>query len=88
MFEFVDFVGYAGTITAFSFMIPQVYRTYTTKSVEDISWAMLVILLTNGALWLTYGLLLDSIPLIIANSISIVVTSTQIILKILYRHNP
>ncbi|TSC86455.1 MAG: hypothetical protein G01um10148_441 [Parcubacteria group bacterium Gr01-1014_8] len=38
MFEVADLFGYAGTLTGISFMIPQVYHTYKTKSVEDISW--------------------------------------------------
>jgi MtN3 and saliva related transmembrane protein len=86
--ELVDILGYAGTVTAFSFMVPQVYLTYKTKSVEDISWGMLFILLTNCILWWGYGFLLPSFPVVLANSIAFVVVVTQIVLKIRYRNNP
>lgn len=47
MIETAEIFGYAGTVTGVSFMIPQVYRTYKTKSVEDISWGMLVLFFLN-----------------------------------------
>lgn len=88
MIEIVDAIGYAGVATATSFMLPQVYKTYKTKSVEDISWGMVSILFLNGALWLIYGLLTATIPLILANSVGMIVCGAQIIMKILYRNNP
>lgn len=86
--ELVDLLGYAGTITTFSFMVPQVYRSYRTKSVEDISWGMLTILLLNCFLWMGYGTLLPSFPVVLANSIALVLVLMQITLKMLYRNNP
>lgn len=84
----VDLVGYAGMVTGVSFMLPQVYRTYRTKSVEDISWGMLALLFLNCVFWLSYGLLSGSLPLIITNLIALLVSILQISLKILYRNNP
>ncbi len=88
MVELADIFGYAGTITGISFMIPQVYRTYTTKSVEDISWGMLGIFFLNCVFWLTYGVLSSALPVALTNGAALGVVVVQIILKILYRDNP
>ena len=86
--EIAELFGYAGMVTGVSFMFPQVYKTYRTKSVEDISWGMLVLLVLNCFFWFLYGFLGDSVPLILTNSISLFVVSVLIVLKIRYRNNP
>ncbi len=86
--EIADVFGYAGMIVGVSFMLPQVYKTYRTKSVEDISWGMLVLLVLNCIFWFSYGFLRDSLPLMLTNGISLLVVSALVTLKIRYRNNP
>ena len=86
--EIADLFGYAGMVTGVSFMLPQVYLTYKTKSVEDLSWGMLALFFLNCVFWLTYGILSSAIPVAITNGLALIVTIVQIALKILYRNNP
>jgi len=86
--EIADMFGYAGMVTGVSFTLPQVYKTYRTKSVEDISWGMLVLLVLNCVFWFSYGYLQDSLPLLLTNGLSLFVVSVLIVLKIRYRNNP
>ena len=86
--ELADIFGYAGIVTGFSFMLPQVYRTYTTKSVEDISWGMLGLFFLNCTFWLAYGILLPAFAVALTNVLALVVVCLQIVLKYLYRNNP
>ena len=88
MIDIANLFGYAGTITGVSFLIPQVYKTYQTKSVEDLSWGMLGIFFLNCMFWTTYGLLTNALPIILTNVIALVVNITLITLKVLYRNNP
>ena len=83
--EFADLFGYAGTVTGSSFMIPQVWKSWRTQSVEDISWLMLGLFFLNSIFWFMYGFFLGSIPLMLSNGIVSVVVLTQVSLKILYR---
>lgn len=80
--------GYAGTFTGSAFMMPQLYRIYRTKSVEDISWGMLGLFFLNCVFWLTYGILLPAFAVALTNAIAMVVVILQLILKFLYRNNP
>ena len=86
--ELSDLFGYAGMVTGVSFMLPQVYKTYRTKSVEDISWGMLALVVLNCFFWFSYGYLRGSLPLILTNGLGFVVVSVLIILKIRYHNNP
>lgn len=86
--ELAELFGYAGIVTGVSFLIPQVYRTYITKSVEDLSWGMLVLFFLNCIFWGAYGFLIDAMPVILVNSIALVVNITLIVLKMRYAGNP
>ena len=88
MIEVAPLFGYAGMITGVSFLLPQVYKTYKTKSVEDLSWGMLALFFLNCVFWTTYGVLLGSLPLVLTNGTALVVNLALITLKIRYRNNP
>ena len=74
----------AATCTTISFL-PQAIRIIKTKHTKDLSLAMYLILTLGIFLWLVYGILVKDLPLIIANSISLLCTSTILILKIRYK---
>ena len=83
----VDILGYvAGLITAFTFL-PQVIKTWQTKSAKDVSLAMFLIALTNQILWLAFGILRNDQVIIITNAVMLVMTSLMITLKLKYNHN-
>lgn len=52
----VDLFGIIATITSFVGFIPQVYKTYKTKSAHDISNVMLYNFLVCSISWIAYGL--------------------------------
>ncbi len=58
----------AALLTTCSFM-PQVYRTWKTRSTESLSWTMLCIAVAAAFLWLSYGVYVQDLIIIISNSI-------------------
>jgi len=52
--------------------IPQVYKTFLTKSVKDISLYSLLLVLSNNLLWLLHGYFILDISLIVACGIGAV----------------
>lgn len=84
-----DYLGFAaGVITTFSFL-PQVVRIYRVKSGRDISLWMMLLFALGITLWLIYGLLLMSLPIILANSVTLVLVVIIVVLKLHYaRNNP
>lgn len=66
----IDWMGsIAATLTTASF-IPQVWQVWRSKHTKDISLGMYAIFTSGVAMWLVYGVLLSSWPIIIANSIT------------------
>ncbi len=81
----VSILGFvAGGLTTFAFL-PQVVRAARTKSTHDISLGMVSLTLTGIFLWFIYGLCLRSLPIILPNFISCVLTIALLTLKIKYR---
>ncbi len=71
----------AATLTTVSF-IPQVWQVWRTRHTKDISLAMYASFTLGVALWLGYGILLQAWPIIIANSITLLLAGTVLALKL------
>jgi MtN3 and saliva related transmembrane protein len=84
----IDSIGLlAGLLTTTAF-IPQVWKIYRTKSGNDISARMISLFSVGLVLWLVYGILLHSLPLIVSNVFTLSLSLTIIALKIRYRQHP
>lgn len=74
----------AGALTTLGF-VPQVVKTWRTKSGHDLSFGTFGALLLGAALWLIYGVVQDDAPLIAANSVALVLQLTVLGLMVRYR---
>jgi len=73
-----------GTFTTASFF-PQVLKTWKTRSTKDVSSGMFILLSVGITFWIAYGLKIGSVPVIAANSISLVLTLAMLGMKLLYK---
>ena len=73
----------AGTLTTIAFL-PQVIRVWKSKSTKDLSLVMLGTFTTGVFCWLIYGLMIDSLPIILANAITFVLAGANVMLKLRY----
>jgi MtN3 and saliva related transmembrane protein len=79
-----ELFGYlAATLTTISF-IPQVIQVWRSKHTKDISLGMYSIFTLGIVVWLVYGLLLGSTPIIVANSITVVLAGSVLVMKLKY----
>ena len=80
----LDVIGYlAGALTTVAF-VPQVMHILRKRSAHDISWGMFSLFGIGVAMWLWYGIRLASVPLIVANGITLSLVLTILILKLHY----
>ena len=78
----VSIIGYvAGTCTTLAFL-PQVIRTWKTRSTDDISLGMFSLMVFGIGLWLFYGVVTDDWPLIIADGFSLFLAAMILLMKI------
>lgn len=83
--KYITVVGLlAGTLTIISFL-PQVFKIYKTRHARDISMPMWIMFLAGTILWITYGVLTESMPIITTNIIIGALCSSIIIMKIRYK---
>ncbi len=83
--DFVTILGLlAGTLTTIAFL-PQLIKTWQSKSTKDISLGMLTIFSAGVFLWLIYGIYLQALPIILANLFTLVFNLIIASLKIRYR---
>lgn len=71
----------AGCLTTFAFL-PQVIRTWKTRSTADISLSMFLVLCTGVALWFVYGVINQDWPMIIANGVTFLLALTILFFKL------
>ncbi len=74
----------AGTLTTFAF-VPQVIKTWKTKSAGDLSIGTMSLICTGVLLWLIYGLLIGDVPVIAANAVTLVLVTATFVMVLLYR---
>ena len=73
----------AGAITSIGF-IPQLFRGYKTKRLDDISYWMPIVLAFGLFLWLLYGFLRNDLAIIVANIFGVMCNFFLILMKKLY----
>ncbi len=82
--DMTTLLGYAaGALTTIAF-VPQVIRTWKTKSAKDISLGMFVTFCLGVLLWLVYGIMLRSLPVIIANAAVLALSTVILVMKLKY----
>lgn len=74
----------AAVLTTFAFL-PQVIRVVKTKDTESIALGMYIMQVIGIALWLAHGIHIGDLPLILANSISFLLSGIILLYKLKYK---
>ncbi|MCC5942834.1 MAG: SemiSWEET family sugar transporter [Balneolaceae bacterium] len=75
----------AGFCTTVAFL-PQAIKTWKTKSAKDLSLGMYSIFCTGIVLWLTYGILISDLPIILTNIASLTLASSILYFKLRFKN--
>jgi len=82
--DYVELIGLAAALLTTASFVPQLVRVIRTRSAKDISLAMYLAFIAGIALWLVYGLLISSLPIILANAVTLALACAILGLKIAY----
>jgi MtN3 and saliva related transmembrane protein len=81
----LDFLGMAaGCISSITFL-PQVIKTWQTKSAADISLLMFTFATISVIMWLVYGIMLGNIPIIFTNAMVLLFSLIMLYFKFKFR---
>lgn len=74
----------AGFCTTVAFL-PQALKTWRSKSAKDLSLGMYLIFCTGVALWLTYGILISDLPIILTNVVTLLLALSILYFKLTFK---
>lgn len=75
-------IGYCAAFLTTSAFIPQAIHSWKTKDLSSISLSMYLMFTIGVAMWLWYGFVTESWPVVIANGITLVISTSILYLKI------
>jgi MtN3 and saliva related transmembrane protein len=83
--NYVTIVGLAAAAITTISLLPQLMKVWKTKSTKDISMETFLLFCGGVLLWFIYGVLLNDLPMIIANSLGFVQGLIILFFKIKYK---
>ena len=85
MIYLTKYIGFFAAFCTTIAFLPQAIKVYKTKSTKDILLLMFIIFTVGVASWLAYGVYLNDLPLIIANTITLILSLFILFYKIKYK---
>jgi len=85
MIDSYEIIGLIAAVLTTAAYVPQVYKTWKTKSAGNISLTMYIAMFIGILLWLIYGIHLNSLAMILANSVTAILTLIILIFKFRYK---
>ena len=83
----IEIIGLIAAVFTTSSFFPQVIKIWKTKQTKDISTAMYIAMMIGTCFWLTYGILISSFAIIVANIVSGLLVLFVLIFKLLNRNS-
>jgi MtN3 and saliva related transmembrane protein len=77
-----DFIGYPAAFLTTVAFVPQAWQSWRTRELSAISLPMYALFTLGVALWMIYGLMIGSLPVFVANIITLGLSSIVLALKI------
>ena len=74
----------AGSLTTAAFL-PQVLKTWKSRSAKDLSLGMFLLFCLGVTLWLAYGFAVNDLPVIAANLLTLMLAMTLLFFKLKFK---
>lgn len=78
----MEWAGYLAAMMTTLAFVPQAIKTIRSKDTRSISLGMYVVFTTGIGFWLVYGIALNSMPMILANIVTFLLSGTILALKL------
>ena len=79
-----ELIGYPAAVLTTAAFVPQAWKSWRTRDLSGISLPMYALFTLGVALWLAYGVVIGSVPIIVANAITLALAGMVLWLK--WRH--
>lgn len=85
MIGWTEVLGLVAGACTTAAVVPQLWKTWKTKEVDDVSPGMFLVLITGLALWVVYGFIKSDLPIIATNGTAFVLNSLMLVFYFKYR---
>lgn len=85
MIDFYEIIGLVAAVLTTASFLPQVFKTYKTKNTSGLSLTMYIVFFIGVVLWSVYGVFINSLSVILANSITAILALYLIFMKLKYK---
>ena len=83
--NFITIIGYLAAFGTTASFLPQAIKTIQTRDTSGISLPMYILFTVGTLLWLIYGVMSPSLPVAVANAITLIFATTISVYKIKYK---
>ena len=83
--NFITIIGYLAAFGTTASFLPQAIKTIQTRDTSGISLPMYILFTVGTLLWLIYGVMSPSLPVAVANAITLIFATTILVYKIKYK---
>jgi MtN3 and saliva related transmembrane protein len=80
----IEIFGYIAAVLTTAAFLPQLIKTLKTKKADDVSLVTLIMFIIGVLCWIIYGYKISSIPILIANLITLILNLLILISKIYF----
>jgi MtN3 and saliva related transmembrane protein len=80
-----EIIGLVAAVLTTASFLPQVFKTYKTKDTSGLSLTMYIVFFIGVVLWSVYGIYINSLSVILANSITAILALYLIFMKLKYK---
>ncbi len=77
-----EWIGSIAGLLSTAAFLPQVVKTLRERNARDISLGMYVLFCSGVSLWVVYGFMISSWPIVICNLITLILSGTILILEL------
>lgn len=86
--ELPEIVGFSAGLCSMASFTPQIIKTWRERDARSISLRMYVVTVTGFALWVTYGLMIGSLPILATNIVCLTLSGLILAMKWRFSRRP
>ena len=85
--DYSEIFGFSAAFLSTIAFLPQVIKTWQTKRAVDVSYALLITFSSGCMCWVIYGFLVNSLPVLLANSFTLILNLSIFAMKYIFEKN-
>lgn len=85
MISWVEVLGLTAGACTTAAVVPQIWKAWKTREVDDVSTKMFLVLIAGLSLWVVYGIIRNDLPIIVTNGVALLLNLFMLYLIFTYR---